>query len=63
MNTLKATVLNNLIETKSTDLVEGVVSSVKKFGVFIIIGKCVPTLLSVSDMDEETETKFKNGEI
>jgi ribosomal protein S1 len=63
LNTLKATVLDNLIETKSTELVEGVVSSVKKFGVFIIIGKCVPTLLSVSEMDEETETKFKNGEI
>ena len=63
LNTLKATVLNDLIETKSTDLVEGVVSSVKKFGVFIIIGKCVPTLLSVSEMDEETEDKFKNGEI
>ena len=63
LNTLKTTVLNNLIETKSTELVEGVVSSVKKFGVFIIIGKCVPTLLSVSEMDEETENKFKNGEI
>ena len=63
LNTLKATVLNDLIETKSTDLVEGVVSSVKKFGVFIIIGKCVPTLLSVSEMDEETESKFKNGDI
>ena len=63
LNTLKTTVLNNLIETKSTELVEGVVSSVKKFGVFIIIGKCVPTLLSVSEMDEETESKFKNGEI
>lgn len=63
LNTLKSTVLNNLIETNSTELVEGVVSSVKKFGVFIIIGKCVPTLLSVSEMDEETETKFKNGEI
>ena len=63
LNTLKTTVLNNLVETKSTDLVEGVVSSVKKFGVFIIIGKCVPTLLSVSEMDEETESKFKNGEI
>ena len=63
LNTLKTTVLDNLIETKSTELVEGVVSSVKKFGVFIIIGKCVPTLLSVSEMDEETELKFKNGEI
>lgn len=63
LNTLKATVLDNLIETNSTELVEGVVSSVKKFGVFIIIGKCVPTLLSVSEMDEETENKFKNGEI
>ena len=63
LNTLKATVLKNLIETKSTELVDGVVSSVKKFGVFIIIGKCVPTLLSVSEMDEETENKFKNGEI
>ena len=63
LNTLKAKVLDGLIETNSTDLVEGVVSSVKKFGVFIIIGKCVPTLLSVSEMDEETENKFKNGEI
>ena len=63
LNTLKTKVLDSLIETNSTDLVEGVVSSVKKFGVFIIIGKCVPTLLSVSEMDEETETKFKNGEI
>ena len=63
LNTLKVSVLNSLIDTNSTDLVEGVVSSVKKFGVFIIIGKCVPTLLSVSEMDEETERKFKNGEI
>ena len=63
LNTLKAKVLDSLIETKSTELVEGVVSSVKKFGVFIIIEKCVPTLLSVSEMDEETESKFKNGEI
>lgn len=63
LNTLKSKVLDSLIETNSTELVEGVVSSVKKFGVFIIIGKCVPTLLSVSEMDEDTETKFKNGEI
>ena len=63
LNTLKVSVVNNLIDTNSTDLVEGVVSSIKKFGVFIIIEKCVPTLLSVSEMDEETETKFKNGEI
>ena len=63
LNTLKTSVINDLIETKSTDIVEGVVSSVKKFGVFIVIGKCVPTLLSVSEMDEETERKFKNGEI
>jgi ribosomal protein S1 len=63
LSTLKATVLSNLIESKSTELVEGVVSSVKKFGVFIIIGKCIPTLLSVSEMDEETEYKFKKGDI
>ena len=63
LSTLKATVLSNLIESKSTELVEGVVSSVKKFGVFIIIGKCIPTLLSVSEMDEETEHKFKKGDI
>lgn len=63
LSTLKATVLSNLIESKSTELVEGVVSSVKKFGVFIIIGKCIPTLLSVSEMDEETEQKFKKGDI
>ena len=63
LNTLKAKVLGNIIETKSTEFVEGVVSSVKKFGVFIIIEQCVPTLLSVSEMNEETENKFKNGEI
>ena len=63
LNTLKVSVINNLSDVKSTELVEGVVSSVKKFGVFIIIEKCVPTLLSVSEMNEETETKFKNGEI
>lgn len=63
LSTLKATVLSNLIESKSTELVEGIVSSVKKFGVFIIIGKCIPTLLSVSEMDEETEHKFKKGDI
>lgn len=62
LNTLKTKVLDRLIETKSTEFVEGVVSSVKKFGVFIIIEKCVPTLLSVSEMDEETENKFKKGE-
>ena len=62
LNTLKTKVLDRLIETKSTELVEGVVSSVLKFGVFIIIEKCVPTLLSVSEMDEETENKFKKGE-
>jgi ribosomal protein S1 len=63
LNTLKTKVLNNLIETKSTEFVEGIVSSVKKFGVFIIIDKCVPTLLSVSEMDEDTESRFKKGEI
>ena len=63
LNTLKVSVLNNLIDVKSTELVEGIVSSVKKFGVFIIIEKCVPTLLSVSEMNEETETKFKNDAI
>lgn len=63
LNTLKTKVIDNLIETKSTEYVEGIVSSVKKFGVFIIIDKCVPTLLSVSEMDEDTEDKFKKGEI
>lgn len=63
LNTLKTNTLNNLIDVEPTELVDGVISSIKKFGVFIIIGKCVPTLLSVSEMDEETGTKFKNGEL
>lgn len=63
LNTLKTNTLNNLIDVDPTELVDGVISSIKKFGVFIIIGKCVPTLLSVSEMDEETGNKFKNGEL
>lgn len=63
LNTKRNAVLDNLESTGKNTMVEGVVSSVKPFGVFILIEECVPTLLSVSEMNEETESKFKNGEI
>lgn len=61
LNTMKPDVMNRLSEVESGVAVEGEISSVKNFGVFILIDSCVSTLLSVSEMDEETETKFKNG--
>jgi ribosomal protein S1 len=63
LNTMKGDVLYNLENTDKASLTEGIVSSIKPFGVFILIDECVPTLLSVSEMNEETENKFKNGEI
>ncbi len=63
LNTKKGDVLYNLENTDKASLTEGIVSSIKPFGVFILIDECVPTLLSVSEMNEETENKFKNGEI
>lgn len=61
LNTKKAAVLNELTTSDKNAVTKGVVSSVKPFGVFILIEECVPTLLSVSEMNEITEDKFKNG--
>lgn len=63
LNTLRPLTISKLINMEPGTLVGGEISSVKPFGVFILIDKCVPTLLSVSEMDEETECKFKAGEL
>lgn len=63
LNTLKPRVIDGLLNTPKNTLVTGKISSVKHFGVFIIIDDCVPTLLSASEMNEETENMFKNGEL
>lgn len=61
LNTLRPSVLANLSATAPGTLINGKISSVKHFGVFILIESCISTLLSVSEMDEETEKKFKDG--
>ena len=61
LNTLKPAVIETLLNTPKNTLVNGTISSVKHFGVFILIDNCVPTLLSASEMNDETETKFKEG--
>lgn len=63
LNTMKPSTIERLSETPKNELITGVVSSVKHFGVFILIDKCVPTLLSASEMNDETEKKFKEGTI
>ena len=63
LNTLKPSVLNKLIDLERGSVVTGVVSSIKNFGVFILIEDCVATLLSVSEMNEVTEAKFKAGQL
>lgn len=63
LNTLKPSVLDELENLEKGSVVTGVVSSVKNFGVFILIKECVATLLSVSEMNEVTETKFKTGQL
>lgn len=63
LNTLKPRTLNTLINTPKNTQVTGKISSIKHFGVFILIDECVPTLLSASEMDEETEVKFKEGKL
>lgn len=63
LNTKRDSVLNNLTNADKTSVTQGIVSSVKPFGVFILIEECVPTLLSVSEMNEITEDKFKNGQL
>lgn len=63
LNTLKPSVLDELNNLAKGSVVTGVVSSIKHFGAFILIKECVATLLSVSEMNEVTETKFKAGEL
>ena len=63
LNTLKPSVLDRLTNLAKGSVVTGVVSSVKHFGVFILIDECVATLLSVSEMNEITEAKFKSGQL
>lgn len=63
LNTLKPSVLDDLIELEKGTVVSGVISSIKNFGVFILIKECVATLLSASEMNEETEAKFKSGQL
>ena len=63
LNTLKPSVLDRLINLDKGSVVTGVVSSIKHFGAFILIDECVATLLSVSEMNEVTEAKFKSGQL
>ena len=63
LNTLKPSVLDRLINLDKGSVVTGVVSSIKHFGAFILIDECVATLLSVSEMKEVTEAKFKAGQL
>lgn len=63
LNTLKPSVLDDLENLERGTVVTGVVSSIKHFGAFILIKECVATLLSVSEMNEVTESKFKAGEL
>jgi len=63
LNTLKPSVLDKLINLEKGSVVTGIVSSIKHFGTFILIEDCVATLLSVSEMNEVTEAKFKAGQL
>lgn len=63
LNTLKPNVLDRLNNLEKGSVVTGVVSSIKHFGAFILIDECVATLLSVSEMNEVTEAKFKAGQL
>lgn len=63
LNTLKPGVLDKLMDLPKGSVITGVVSSIKHFGAFILIDKCVATLLSVSEMNEVTEAKFKAGQL
>jgi ribosomal protein S1 len=63
LNTLKPSVIDRLENLEKGSVVTGVVSSIKHFGAFILIDECVATLLSVSEMNEVTETKFKSGQL
>lgn len=63
LNTLKPSVMDKLKNLDKGSVVTGVISSVKHFGVFVLIDECVATLLSVSEMNEITEDKFKNDQL
>jgi len=63
LNTLKVKVLDELTSLEKGSVVTGTISSVKHFGVFILIDECVATLLSASEMNEVTEAKFKAGQL
>lgn len=63
LDTIKASVIERLSNLDKGAIVTGKVSSIKQFGVFILIDECVPTLLSVSEMDDVTGEKFKAGGI
>lgn len=63
LNTLKPSVMDELMDLPKGSVVTGVVSSIKHFGAFILIKDCVATLLSVSEMNEVTEAKFKSGQL
>lgn len=63
LNTRRDAVISNLENTDKSSVTQGIISSIKPFGVFILIEECVPTLLSVSEMNEITENKFKNGQL
>ncbi len=63
LNTKKPGVLDRLENLEKGAVVTGVVSSIKHFGAFILIDECVATLLSVSEMNEATEAKFKAGQL
>ena len=63
LNTKKPCVLEQLYNLEKGEVVTGVVSSIKHFGAFILIDECVATLLSVSEMNEVTEAKFKSGQL
>lgn len=63
LNTLKPTVIDKLANMEKGTVVTGVISSVKHFGVFILIDECIATLLSASEMNELTESKFKAGQL
>lgn len=63
LNTLRPNVINRLINLDKGSVVTGVISSIKHFGVFILIDDCVATLLSVSEMNDITENKFKSGQL
>lgn len=63
LNTKKPSVLDRLENLEKGAVITGVVSSIKHFGAFILIDECVATLLSVSEMNEVTEAKFKSGQL